>query len=106
MSEFHTINVADVAGQRLVVRADLNAPVQDGKVSDATRITRFAAGIKPLLAAGARITVLSHFGRPKGVRNMDFTIAPIVPVLAEALGCPVNFIDDCTGDAAVAASNA
>jgi len=106
VSDFNTISVADVAGQRLVVRADLNAPVQDGKVSDATRIQRFAKGIKPLLEAGARITFLSHFGRPKGERNMDFTIAPIVPALTEALGQAVSFVDDCTGVAAVAASNA
>jgi len=106
VSGFRTINVNEVAGQRLVVRADLNAPVQNGKVSDATRIKRFAAGIKPLLEAGARVTVLSHFGRPKGERNMDFTIAPIVPELAEALGQTVSFLEDCTGEAAVVASNA
>ncbi|MGE4610273.1 MAG: phosphoglycerate kinase [Paracoccaceae bacterium] len=104
MSEFRIINATDVAGQRLVVRADLNAPVQGGKVSDASRIQRFAAGIKPLLNAGARITVLSHFGRPKGERNKDFTIAPILPVLAEALGVSVSFADDCIGAAAVLAS--
>jgi len=106
VSDLNIISTENVTGQRLVVRADLNAPVQDGMVSDATRIERFAAGIKPLLEAGARITVLSHFGRPKGERNMDFTIAPIVPALAEALGQPVTFVDDCIGDAAVAASNA
>jgi phosphoglycerate kinase len=104
VSEFRIINATDVAGQRLVVRADLNAPVQGGKVSDASRIQRFAAGIKPLLNAGARITVLSHFGRPKGERNKDFTIAPILPVLAEALGVSVSFADDCIGAAAVLAS--
>ena len=106
MSDLNIISTKNVAGQRLVVRADLNAPVQGGKVSDATRIERFAAGIKPLLEAGARITVLSHFGRPKGERNMEFTIAPILPALAEALGQSVTLIDDCIGDAAVAASNA
>ena len=104
MSEFRVINVNEVAGQRLVVRADLNAPVQDGKVSDATRIDRFAAGIKPLLDAGARITVLSHFGRPKGQRNMDFSIAPVLPALEKALGQPIGFADDCLGAAAVLAS--
>ncbi|MEE9455453.1 MAG: phosphoglycerate kinase [Paracoccaceae bacterium] len=104
MNEPNVINTSDVAGQRLVVRADLNAPVQGGKVSDATRITRFAAGIKPLLAAGARLVVLSHFGRPKGARNMDFTLAPIVPALAKALGVSVSFADDCIGAAAVQAS--
>ncbi len=104
MNDFNVINSLGVAGQRLVVRADLNAPVQGGKVSDATRITRFAAGIKPLLAAGARLVVLSHFGRPKGARNMDFTLAPIVPALAKALGQPVSFAEDCIGAAAVQAS--
>ncbi len=105
MSDLNIITADAVAGQRIVVRADLNAPVQDGKVSDATRVERFAAGIKPLLDAGARLTVLSHFGRPKGERNMDFTIAPIVPALEAALGQQVQFADDCVGEAAVAASN-
>lgn len=94
-----------VAGKRLVIRADLNAPVQNGKVSDTTRITRFANGIKPLLAAGARITVLTHFGRPKGERNMDYTIAPVVPALADAVGQEVKFVTDCIGSDAVEASN-
>jgi phosphoglycerate kinase len=106
VSNPRVISAADIAGKRLVVRADLNAPVQDGRVSDATRITRFAEGMARLLAAGGRITVLSHFGRPKGQRNMDFTIAPVVPALAEALGRDVGFAPDCIGDAAIAASQA
>lgn len=104
MSDLNVITPEIAAGQRLVVRADLNAPVQDGVVSDATRIERFAKGIKPLLAAGARLVVLSHFGRPKGQRNMDFTIAPIKPALEAALDQEVQFADDCIGDAAIAAS--
>ena len=56
----------DVAGKRLVVRADLNVPMVGGRVTDATRITRFAEGMRPLLAKGAALVVLSHFGRPKG----------------------------------------
>ncbi len=104
MSDLNVITPEIAAGQRLVVRADLNAPVQDGKVSDATRIERFAKGLKPLLEAGARVVVLSHFGRPKGQRNMDYSIAPIKPALEAALGQEVQFADDCIGDAAVAAS--
>ncbi len=95
-----------VAGKRLVIRADLNAPVQDGKVSDATRIERFAEGVKPLIAGGARIVVLSHFGRPKGERKPEFTLAPIVEPLSDALGIPVKFVDDCIGADAVSAANA
>ena len=106
MSGLNVISASQVAGKRLVIRADLNAPVQAGRVSDVTRITRFADGIKPLLAAGDRIVVLSHFGRPKGQRNMDFTIAPIVPELAKALGEDVAFATDCIGADTVAATNA
>ncbi|MCF6302472.1 MAG: phosphoglycerate kinase [Devosiaceae bacterium] len=98
MSPFPIISVADVYGKRLVVRADLNAPLQNDVVSDATRITRFADSIKPLLNAGARITVISHFGRPKGQRNMKFSILPVVPELATALGREVNFSTNCVGE--------
>lgn len=106
MSDMNIISARDVEGKRLVIRADLNAPLKGGAVSDATRITRFASSIKPLLSAGARITVLSHFGRPKGQRNMGFSIAPVVPALTEALGRDVAFASDCIGADAVAASNA
>lgn len=95
-----------VVGKRLVIRADLNAPVHDGKVSDATRIERFASGIKPLIKAGARIVILSHFGRPKGERKPEFTLLPIVDPLSVALGVSVKFIDDCIGSDAVSAAAA
>lgn len=104
MIDLKGISPEQAAGQRLVVRADLNAPVSDGVVSDSTRIDRFAKGIKPLLAAGAKIVVLSHFGRPKGQRNDEFTLKPIVPVLAKALGQDVQFVDDCIGGEAVKVS--
>lgn len=81
----------DVAGKRLVVRADLNVPMQDGKVSDATRITRFAEGMKPLLARGAALVVLSHFGRPKGKPDAAFSLRQIRDDLSRALGVPVRF---------------
>ncbi|MBL1406806.1 MAG: phosphoglycerate kinase [Rhizobiales bacterium] len=104
MSSFQTINAQTAAGKRLVVRADLNAPVNNGSVSDATRIERFAKSIKPLLVAGAKITVLSHFGRPNGQRNMEFTIIPVLSELAIALGQDVKFAKDCIGNDTVAAS--
>lgn len=92
----------DVAGKRLVVRADLNVPMQDGKVSDATRITRFAEGMKPLLARGAALVVLSHFGRPKGKPDAAFSLRQIRDDLSRALGVPVRFseLDSAKADAA------
>lgn len=83
----------DLAGKRLVVRADLNAPIDDGRVTDATRITRFAEGMKPLLAKGAALVVLSHFGRPKGKPVAEFSLRQIRDDLSRALGRPVRFAD-------------
>jgi len=98
------IRSVDVRGKRLVIRADLNAPMKDGVVTDATRIDRFAAGLKPLLDAGARAVVLSHFGRPKGQVVAEMSLAPIAPALSEALGVEVTFVNDCVGkDAETAA---
>ncbi len=91
----------DVAGKRLVVRADLNVPMAEAKVSDATRITRFAAGMKPLLAKGASLVVLSHFGRPKGQVVAKFSLRHIRDDLSRALGRPVAFAThDAAADAA------
>lgn len=81
----------DVAGRRLVVRADLNVPTEGGRVTDATRITRFAEGMRPLLARGAALVILSHFGRPKGRPDPSMSLAPLVPDLSRALGTPVGF---------------
>ncbi len=89
----------DVSGKRLVVRADLNVPFNDdGTVSDATRITRFAEGMRDLLAKGARLVILTHLGRPKGQRNMDFSTKSIKATLADALETEVFFAKDCIGD--------
>lgn len=79
-----------VSGRRLVVRADLNVPYEAGRVTDATRITRFAAGMRPLLDGGAALVVLSHFGRPKGV-EMAFSLRHLRDDLSRALGRPVRF---------------
>lgn len=81
----------DVSGKRLVVRADLNAPMEAGKVSDATRITRFAQGMKPLLAKGASLVVLSHFGRPKNGPDPSLSLQLLQADLEQDLGTNVAF---------------
>ncbi len=101
-----SIKDIDVKGRTLVIRADLNAPCKDGVVTDATRIERFAAGLKPLLAAGARAVVLSHFGRPKGKVVPEMSLAPIAPALGAALGQDVGFETDCIGEVAQTAAAA
>lgn len=91
----------DVRGKRLVVRADLNVPVEGGRVTDATRITRFVAGMKPLLDQGARLVILTHFGRPQpNVLDPAFSVDKLRATLAGALGVPVRFSDVCTGASA------
>lgn len=95
------ITAMDVAGKRLVVRADLNVPMADGKASDVTRIIRFAQGMKPLLARGAALVVLSHFGRPGARPDPAFSLRHIRDDLSRALGVPVRFADlDAAADAA------
>jgi phosphoglycerate kinase len=102
MNRFKTLDDFDFAGKRVLVRADLNVPMQDGHVGDATRIERFAPTVRELAAKGARTIVMSHFGRPQG-RDMAQSLGPIAPVLAAAVGKPVAFAADCIGEAAAAA---
>ncbi len=90
----------NVKGKRVLVRADLNVPVRDGKVSDATRLERLLPGLEDLAGRGARIIVISHFGRPKGAREPGLSLEPVAEKLAELLGRPVAFASDCTGSAA------
>jgi len=98
------ISDVEVSGKTLIVRADLNVPMQDGHVSDATRIRRFAKGMKPLLARGARLVILSHFGRPKGRVVPEFSLRQVVDELSGALDCPVAFARSCTGPEAETAA--
>jgi phosphoglycerate kinase len=97
MPSFKTLDQADVAGKRVLVRADLNVPMKEGRVTDATRIERLAPTLKDLIAKKARVVVLSHFDRPKGKRVPEMSLKPIAPVLAEVIGAPVAFADDCIG---------
>jgi phosphoglycerate kinase len=97
MPRFHTIDDLDVAGKRVLLRADLNVPVKDGKVTDATRIERLAPTIETLTARQAKVVVLSHFGRPKGP-DTENSLGQLVAPLSRAIGGkPVHFAGDCIG---------
>ncbi|MBL8630322.1 MAG: phosphoglycerate kinase [Rhodospirillaceae bacterium] len=100
MPQFKTLDHADVAGKRVLVRADLNVPMQNGQVSDATRLERLVPTIKDLAAKGAKVVVISHFDRPKGKRVPEMSLKPVAQALAKILGKDVTFADDCVGDVA------
>ncbi|WP_119460930.1 phosphoglycerate kinase [Rhodospirillaceae bacterium SYSU D60014] len=98
MTRFNTLDDLDVAGKRVLVRSDLNVPVKDGRVTDTTRIDRTAATLAELADRGARVVVLSHFGRPKGQRVAEMSLRPVVAPLSAALGRrAVMFAEDCVG---------
>ncbi|MEM9706175.1 MAG: phosphoglycerate kinase [Pseudomonadota bacterium] len=88
----------DFQGKRVLVRVDFNVPMADGAVTDATRIDRALDTINAVREGGGVPLLLSHFGRPKGARVPEMSLAPVVPVLSEKLGARVHFADDCIGD--------
>ena len=94
---FRTLDGVDVAGKRVLLRADLNVPVRDGKISDLTRIERLSPTIRELSGKGAKVIVCSHFDRPKGKRVPAMSLAPMAEALGRVLGRPVAFADDCIG---------
>ena len=102
MADIRTIDDLDVAGKRVLVRVDFNVPMKDGKVTDTTRIDRTVPSLQELAGKGAKVIVLSHLGRPKGKKNMEFTLKPVAEALAKALGKPVAFAPDCVGPEAKA----
>ncbi|MFM9941605.1 MAG: phosphoglycerate kinase [Hyphomicrobiaceae bacterium] len=103
LDRLKTTDGIDVKGKRVLVRADLNVPVKDGKVTDATRLERLVPGLKDLAARGAKVIVLSHFGRPKGGPDTENSLAPVAAMLAKLAGVPVALAPDCVGPAAEAA---
>ncbi len=103
LDKLKTTSGLDVVGKRVLVRADLNVPVAEGRVTDATRLTRLVPGILDLADRGAKVIVLSHFGRPKGARVPDMSLKPVAEALGKALGRAVAFADDCIGDTAAKA---
>lgn len=101
MAKFRTLDDIDVRGKTVLLRADLNVPIKDGKVTDATRIDRLAPTIEALIGKGAKIVVMSHFGRPKGKPDPAFSLQPLVAPLEKAIGGRhVAFAADCVGDQA------
>jgi phosphoglycerate kinase len=92
MPSFKTLDDLDCKGKRIVVRVDLNVPVENGEVRDTTRIDRVAPTLRELLNKGAAVIVLAHFERPKGKVVPEMSLKPIAPALAKALGRPVGFI--------------
>ncbi|HEX3574892.1 MAG TPA: phosphoglycerate kinase [Rhodopila sp.] len=97
---FRTLDNVDVGGKRVLLRADLNVPVHDGKISDLTRIERLSPTIRELSEKGAKVVVCSHFDRPKGKRVPEMSLAPMAAALGEVLGKRVRFVEDCVGPAA------
>ncbi|WP_340108734.1 phosphoglycerate kinase [Pikeienuella sp. HZG-20] len=100
---FRTIDDIDLAGKRVLIRVDVNAPMVDGVVTDATRLRAVGPTVREVLAKGGRPILLAHFGRPKGKRDPEMSLAPIAPALAEAIGTPVVFAPETTGPVAAAA---
>ena len=105
MTGYRTLDQADVRGKRVLVRADLNVPMANGAVSDATRIKVAAPTITEIADKGGRVILLSHFGRPKG-RDTKNSLAPVAAEMSKVIGRPVAFAEDCVGEKAAAAVNA
>lgn len=99
MDSFRTLDHVDVKGQRVLVRVDLNVPVENGVVTDGTRIERAAPAITEIADKGGKVILLSHFGRPKG-RDQKNSLKPVAAEIARIIKRPVPFIDECIGDAA------
>ena len=107
MSAFKTLDSLDPKGKRVLVRVDLNVPMENGKVSDGTRLDRILPTIKDIAGRGGKVILLAHFGRPKG-RDAKESLKPIAAELSQRLGRPVAFADDTIGEVAekaVAAMN-
>ena len=95
-----TLYGVEVAGERVLLRADLNVPVRDGRITDLTRIERLTPTVRELADKGARVILCSHFERPKGKRVPGMSLAPVAQALGEVLGRPVRFAEDCVGEPA------
>ena len=98
--------VSQWSSQRILMRVDYNCPMSDGRVTDATRIDRTLAGIKRLTDAGASVILMSHFGRPKGVRQAEMSLAPVRAYLSDILGYDVAMADDICGTGAAEMASA
>jgi len=99
MANFRTLDQADVKGKRVLLRIDLNVPMENGKITDATRIERIAPTITEIADKGGKVIILAHFGRPKGPDPKD-SLKPVAEAVAQVVKRPVGFAEDCIGPAA------
>jgi phosphoglycerate kinase len=102
LDAFRTLDQADVDDKRVLLRVDLNVPMENGKIADATRIERIAPTIAEIADKGGKVILLSHFGRPKG-RDPKDSLKPVAGEVARVLGRRVAFVEDCVGERAEAA---
>ena len=105
MKNFHTLDDVDVKGKRVLLRVDLNVPMENGRVTDATRLERVAPTITEISDKGGKVILLAHFGRPKG-RDAKESLKPVAGALSQVIRKPVGFTDDCIGEAAASAVSA
>ena len=106
MSRTKSIKDVNLSGKRVFVRCDFNVPLENGAISDDSRIIAALPTLRSLIAQGARVILSSHLGRPKGEKNPDYTLSPVAEALAAQLGQPVTFLDDCIGGTVEAAVSA
>ena len=92
MPDFRSLDQADVRGKRVLIRLELNVPIENGIVTDTTRIDRAIPTLRELLAKGAAVIVIAHFDRPKGKAVPEMSLKPVAPALEKALGQPVRFV--------------
>lgn len=102
MTTIRTLDQADVQGKRVLLRVDLNVPMDNGKVGDLTRIERVVPTIREVADRGGKAILLSHLGRPKG-RDPKQSLRPVAAAVGQVIGRPVTFVDDCIGGTAAAA---
>ena len=95
MANFKTLDDVDVSGKRVLLRVDLNVPMDAGRITDTTRISRILPTINEISDKGGKVILLAHFGRPKGQVLPEMSLEPIVPTLAKMLGKPVDFAKNC-----------
>lgn len=105
MNVFRTLDQADVKNKRVLLRVDLNVPMENGQVSDATRIERIAPTVTEIADKGGKVILLAHFGRPKGPSPKD-SLKPVAEAAARIIRRPVAFAEDCIGEKAEAAVKA
>ncbi len=100
MANYSTLDDVSLSGKTVLVRVDLNVPMQEGKITDTTRLERVVPTISDLTAQGAKVVLLSHFGRPKGQIVPQMSLGPVAHALSKQIKAPVAFAEDCIGDIA------